>query len=254
MHSLRHLPRAARAIATGPHLAIWMALPATVNASLLALALGYSWGRLASVQPPEGWLGTIGAYAWPIALALALFLAIYLASGLVASPFWDRLTERYEEDLSGHPFDRRGGLWLGDLARSALHTALSFALWLTFQLVLLPLQLLPVVGGLVEITLGFGGTALFAARELLDPALTRRRVRYLDKWRTVWAHKRELFWLGAATVLLCWVPLFNFVFLPVALAAGTSWWVEAERRGIRPGAVRAGGHDLPAAAGAGRYP
>lgn len=158
---------------------------------------------------------------------VAATLAIYLLSGALSSPFWDRMTEQLERFQTGRLPDH-GATWFRALWRSATHTLLSLALWIAFQVVLLPLQLVPGFGSLLATLLGFGGTALFMARELLDPALSRRRYSYRAKWGEVWRHKGELFWLGGAVSLGVLIPFLNFVVVPWGLAAGTLWWLARE--------------------------
>lgn len=224
--------------------------PAVINTALLLIALfaavlfgpgllGLVWSR------PEAqgfwgvclgglWLGTAALVV--LLLTVAGFVCVYGLAGLVLTPFLDYLTERVEASILGPRYDRfRWGLFVRQVGISIAHSLLNLLLYLLVMGPLLLLNLIPVAGQVLFMMASGSATAFFLGREMLDGPLTRDGYTWRGKLKLVWRRRAEAAGLGLATMALLWLPLFNFVCLPVAVTGGTLLYCRLRREGHLPG-------------------
>lgn len=238
MDGARWWPRGLRFLAAHPSIAALALLPALVNAALL---VGWLLSVLWYADDMVSWLwpGDPNVYRSVLAVLLGAVvfglgaLVVYAVAGIVGGPFWDRMSERIEEVVTqaaapSPPYGRVAGLWW-----SGVHTAASIGLWTSVSASFLLFELIPVVGAVVQVVGQIVLTSLFVARELLDPATTRRNLRYREKWALVDRHRETLLGLGGVATLTLMVPLVQFVAAPVGIAAATLWLLDLEAREAR---------------------
>jgi CysZ protein len=75
-------------------------------------------------------------------------------------------------------------------------------------------------------------TALFLSREMMDGPMSRRRYRFRRKLRIVRSQLPLMLGFGMACAGLLWVPLLNFVFMPVSIVGGTLLFLTIESNGF----------------------
>ncbi|MEZ4323518.1 MAG: EI24 domain-containing protein [Myxococcota bacterium] len=146
-----------------------------------------------------------------------------MLSALVCLPIHDALSQRVEalQDTLPPP------LSFGEaLPTSILHSVMSFGLWLVLEAVVAPVQLIPVLGSLLELVLGFGLTAFFLGHQLVDGPMSRRSMAFGEKMAWLRAHLPYVLGLGATGTLLIAVPFVNAFCLPIAIAGGTLLFLE----------------------------
>jgi CysZ protein len=248
-HGLRYPLRGARYLLDHPELWPWVALPALINVGLLLGATAISFVVVPFVistwlTPPEGLLYSVWI-ALVVMLSLAVFgfsaVVLYTASGLVALPFQELLSSRMEDQLLGELVEEATpARVLGDVAMSLRHTLAALAMWVMVMGPLLLLNLFPPIGELLYLGLGGTATAFFLAREMVDSPLSRRRLAFREKLRWLRSDLSSFMGLGAATGLLLWIPLLNFVCLPISVAGGTLMFAELVAAGRYPQDPRRG--------------
>lgn len=239
----------ARLVIGHPGLWGYLLAPAMITATLF-LTVSFSTWHL--IGWGLGWLWTPGPehatwlhvlwYGALFSLRLSVFVvtgvSLYLLSGLIAIPFNDRLSEHVETMALGpydEPFSWR--VLAGDLALSVAHSALSIVLWLLVMAVSMALNLVPVLGQVLSFAVGTGGTAWFLARESMDGALSRRRMGYAHKLAVLRENGAVLLGFGLVASVMLWIPLLNFVLLPMAVAGGTLLYCRLETEGAIPDAA-----------------
>jgi uncharacterized protein involved in cysteine biosynthesis len=97
----------------------------------------------------------------------------------------------------------------------------SIALWFIGQLALLPLQIVPIFGGLAEMTAGFAGSSMVMTREFMDAALSGRGLSLRQQFAFLWTHRFRVITLGGLGTVGLWVPVVNIVVFPSLSAAAT---------------------------------
>jgi len=222
----------------------WILIPVLINCALILSAfMGANWGApvlLDSLWPmPTGGFALTVWHGLVMVVGLVLFVLgvvfLYALSGIVGTPFYDYLSAQVEARVAGgeeEEFDwtqfRR------DVLQSIRHSLLAFALWLSVMLPLVCVGLIPGIGHLLELVLGGLFTSLFLAREMMDGAMSRRRYSFGYKLRVVRSQLPVMIGFGGACAVLLWVPLLNFLFMPVSVVGGTLLFLAIDRRGLLP--------------------
>lgn len=219
----------------------WIVVPVLINIVFILLAfLGATWGSPWLVA--QLWAAPIGGFALTIWHALVMIVGLllfvvgvvvmYAVSGILGTPFYDYLSARVElriaaesEEIVDWP-----QFWR-DVAQSIRHSIMGFGLWILVMMPLFCVGLVPGVGPLIELSVGLVFTALFLAREMMDGAMSRRRFPFRRKLRIVRAHIMVMLGFGLACAAILWVPLLNFVFMPVSMVGGTLLFLMIESSG-----------------------
>jgi CysZ protein len=206
--------------------------PALVTGLMLA---GAFFLAITSAAPVTRWL-LPGLVRWWILFLLArsamlLLLLLLLGalgmmlSALLCLPLHDALSQRVEA-LQGAlpaPLSFREAL-----PSSILHSILGISLWIGAELALTPLQLIPGLGTLLELVLGFAVTAFFLGHQLLDGPMSRRQMSFAEKLTWMRAHLSSVLGLGSMGTLMIAVPFLNAIGLPIAITGGTLLFLELE--------------------------
>ena len=238
----------ARFLAENPSLGIWALIPALVQ---LVLLLGAGWWALVWLP---AWVMTIWApttgvlvhvytgllYTAAVAAWFALSVAIYLASGLFGAPFYDRLSADVEVMVLGQQSEEES--WtvvIQNIGWSMLHSGMALVLWVVCQLVFTLFQMLPVLGGVLELGSGVTVSSLFLARELMDGSMSRRGMSFRQKVETIVAYPALFGGFGAASGAVMWVPIVNTVTMPACVIGATLLVCELEKQGLIPDASTA---------------
>lgn len=226
----------------------WVVVPILLTSLLMALALYTT----LEVSP------RLGQALWPMAqggvsvgrriahqlfdtfLMVAMFgltaVAAWFTGMILASPFYDRLSEAVER-LHDAPPARTTTTWeliVGDVAVGMAHSFANFALYAALSCPLLLLPLIPFVGEVLSPLAGTLLSSWLVAIEVLDFSLARRRYGWWQKLRWLWAHRATMLGLGFGSWVLLLVPLGGFVAMPAAVIAATELFVAMQRADALP--------------------
>ncbi|MFT4623374.1 MAG: CysZ protein [Myxococcota bacterium] len=250
----RYVLTGGRFLRAHPDLAIWALVPAIVQLVLLVLAawvclvwlpawMATGW---APTQPPMVHVYNGLVYTAALAALFAMSIGIYLASGLIGAPFYDRLSADVETLILGP--DAAEADWrevATTIGMSVAHSGLALVLWVVCQLLFTLFNAVPVLGGLVELGSGITVSSLFLARELMDGSLSRRRMGFRHKVRTMLAQPALLGGFGAAAGAVLWIPVVNTLTMPACVIGATLLVCDLERQGLIPAADARAGGDPP---------
>ena len=194
---------------------------------------GWFWAPGPETAPLVALLYTAALWSLRLSIVGGLLVGLYLAAGLVSTPFNDRLSEEIERRIlrtapEGGSSRRQ---FLRALFWSFTHSAVSLAIYLTAMGLLLLLNLLPGVGSAISFVGGVTVSAAFFTREAMDGPMSRRAMGYVEKWRLVARVWPFALGFGAVVSLGMWLPLLNFLILPMSVAGGTALFCHLERAG-----------------------
>ena len=205
-------------------------LPALINAAVFVLLaifmvsyagdiIGWVWSKPTGLIALIFWWAAI-VFASALSLVASYAFTLILA-GIVASPFNDVLSARVErEALAGEMPEPEYGLIWGSLRA----VGSSIVILLSYGIVMLPilvLNLVPVVGQVAASILSTGVSAMFIALEFTDYSLERRGLNLRQKFELLEDNRTFALGFGLGTAALIWVPLLNFLTIPIAVAGGT---------------------------------
>jgi CysZ protein len=236
-------------IALNPARWPYVFMPGLITLTVLMVAVGgsvglFEWLVGSWFEPSPGasgwWSALLWVSRWGLRVLLISVCAVgaYLVAGLIGVPFNDRLSNEIEAEVLGpNDEDVAWAVWFGDLLVSLRHTALGLALWFSCVSVLFLFNLVPGIGSALGTVGSVLVSSLLIARETMDGCMSRRRLGFRHKLRVVWANRWLCFGLGLGAWIGMWVPLMNFVVLPMAVVGGTRLFCWLERVGAVPNAA-----------------
>jgi CysZ protein len=218
--------RALGFIARTPRLLAWSAVSALVTGLTL---VGVAVGAWSLGQRGAEWL--LGGEGWrhvaTVSLGVIFFIALFVAGALtvpnvILAPLQDPISEATEErlgDFTAPPFSLRA------LARGTVeslwHTLLRVAFMVLGLAVLFPLHFIPGVGSVLWLVLSSVWTMFWLAVEHLSGPMARHLRPFREVVHALRRRPALALGFGAALYAMLWVPVLNFLLLPVAVVAGT---------------------------------
>ncbi len=169
--------------------------------------------------------------SWVLSTVAAWFVGLILAS-----PFYDRLSEQVErmhDATPARPVTSPAQI-AGDIAVGVLHSFANFALYMALSCPLACVQGIPFLGEILGVIGGTLMSSWLVAIEVLDFSLARRRYGWWQKLRWLWAHRATMLGLGFGSWILLLVPLGGFVVTPVAVIAATELFIAMQRADALP--------------------
>ena len=227
----------ARFLFRNTRLVPFVIMPALINLVLFGIAAFLLVGNIGGLvdwiwaKPVlEGFWSYILVGLWylmyVVAVVVALLLSyalVLLAGGLVASPFNDVLSERTERILTGvEEMPATGRSFVADILRSAVSSGSIALVYAIIMVPILLLNLIPVAGSAIATVLGGAVSAFFLALEYTDPVLERYDFGVRDKFSMIRERLPLTGSFGLGTSLLLWIPLLNFLCMPIAVIGGTA--------------------------------
>ena len=219
--------RALRLVSATRRLFLFALASGVVTAvSLIAMAIGF-WPLAQDLT--ARWLSGDGFWAKgaQVALTLILYLSLLVVGALTVpnvllAPLGDPISEATEAACGGFeatPFTF-AGLLRGTFV-SASHTLLRLLLMLLGTAALWPISFVPVLGGVVWVVVSWSWSAFWLAVEHLSTPMARHLYPFRIVTRVLRQRMGLALGFGAALVLLLWIPIVNFLLLPLATVAGT---------------------------------
>ncbi len=220
--------RALGLIARTPRLVVLSALAAVLTAATLAGAGLWLWDLTrgwaeALVSKPESAFG-----AAAVGLVHALFfggtfvVTALTAPNLVLAPIQDPLSEATEVRVGGYSppkFALRASLRA--TAESLKHTLFRLGLMLAGFALLSPLNLVPALGSAAWVLSSTAWTMFWLAVEHVSTPASRRLIGFSRVVKALRDRPLLALGFGATLWVLLWVPVLNFLLMPVAVVAGT---------------------------------
>lgn len=238
--------RAAGFLKENKKLVPFVIIPAIINLVLFALSayllisnagelIDWLWEK----PVVDGLLSYLLVALWYVVYVLCLLVAVILSyvsvllvGGILASPFHDILSEQTERILRGvDELSDANESMVGDLLRSVGSSAFISLLYAAVMLPILLLNLIPGLGNIASSVLGACVSAFFVSLDYTDPTLQRHGMRLGEKLRLIWGNLPLTGSFGLGASLLLWVPLMNFVSMPIAVIGGTALAIALEEDG-----------------------
>jgi CysZ protein len=215
-----------------PRLWLLVLVPIVLNALLLAGLFYWGFSYIADVlrhwlASHDAWywqalLWFVRVFFWVVVLVVVYFIFTPLAL-VIAAPFNDALARRVERLHGFGVQDARPAVaaLVGDTFFCLVSEGKRLALVLGVFLLLLPLNLVPVVGNAAYVAAATVWAGWCAALEFTSYAADRRRIGFGDKWAMLDRRRAASFGFGLATVGLLLVPFVNVLMVAVSAVAGT---------------------------------
>ena len=218
-----------------PGIRRYVAVPLIVNVALFALGIWYAAAQFQTLLQwmtahlPE-WLDWLRYLLWPLFVVTVLVVVFYtftLIANLIAAPFNALLAERLEAQLRGAKSERPGGI--GTFFKDVLGTfggelrKLGYlALWM---IPLLILSFIPVLNLAAPFAWAVF-SAWMLSIEYADYPMGNHGMFFADERALMRRHKPLALGFGTGLMLMTFVPVLNFLAMPVGVAGATALWVD----------------------------
>jgi CysZ protein len=212
----------------------YVIIPLLINIALFSLALWfiYIWadnGIAATVEWLPDWLDWLGWLLWLLLAMLLLIVAFYsftLVANFIGAPFNGRLAEKIEQQLIGYAPPSSGQVYTAAGIKNAVISELGKLGYLASRsLPLLILSFIPVIRYLAPaLWVLFGAWML--ALEYLDYPLGNHGILFAEQRRKLQQRPGLALGFGSVIVIMTFIPVVNFLAMPVAVAGATKLWVK----------------------------
>ena len=183
---------------------------------------------------PESWFFRTLWYLLYVFILLAVLLLAYFAffvvQAMLAAPFNDLLSERTELLAYGKRAPSTGiSVLIGGVGRSVTHEVAKLGIYVAMMVPLFVASLvIPVVGNLAYVCLGFYGSAVFFAYDFIDFCMARRQWSFRRKWAFLKQHRALTVGFGSALAGGLLIPVVGLLIPPVAAVGGTLLFCDLE--------------------------
>lgn len=223
-------------LAFKPGIRLYVILPLLVNFLLFASGTVWlaeyfgGWLNDFLTKLPD-WLQFLRGVFWAVfvvAILLTSYYAFTILARLIAAPFNSLLAERVEKELLGYsdvPDESIAKMVVRSIRREIVK--LLYMLPRLFLVILLSaiLFFIPGLNAFIPfIWFLFGAWVL--ALEYLDYNADNHALSYRNTRKLAKQQRSRALGLGGAVALLTSVPIINLFIMPVAVCAGTVWWVD----------------------------
>jgi CysZ protein len=226
-------------LAFRPGIRLYVILPLLVNFLLFASGTVWladyfgDWLNDFLSKLPE-WLQFLRGLFWAVfvvGIMLTAYYAFTVLARLIAAPFNSLLAERVEKELTG-----KSGAIEESIASMVVRSIrrelvkLLYMLPRLFAVLLLSAVLffIPGLNALIPL-LWFLFGAWILCLEYLDYNSDNHGLSYRQTKTMAQQQRQRALGLGGAIALLTSFPLVNLVIMPVAVCAGTAWWVSSQK-------------------------
>jgi CysZ protein len=177
----------------------------------------------------------VGSFFLAVVLFLAALILAFLFSQLLSAPIYTRMAAETRHLYTGIPVQPMGGMY-ADVVLPILSQAQKIALYLVPQIPLLLLNLIPVVGSILYLSVNAIFTMFWIALDYFDypldtesnPLTIRDRIRYIVE------HLPMTSGFSAMMLLILSIPLVNLLILPVGVIGATLLYCDVKKAESSP--------------------
>lgn len=153
-------------------------------------------------------------------------------ANIIASPFYGFLAERVEILLRGKSLDIQDDGLVGivkDIPRIISREMRKLGFYLPRLILCFIISVIPVVNIIAPICWLLLGAWMYSI-QYLDYAYDNHKISFAAMRKDLWQHRLGTFTFGAIVSVLMMLPFFNIFLPPIAVCAGTKFYVEASKR------------------------
>jgi len=217
---------------TQPGIRIYVLIPLLINTILFASVIAYGSNLLSDFLDSwsTGWWEWVKWILWPLFVMISLaviFFCFSIVANLIAAPFNGFLAEAVESKLSNPLLTDTSNIKAipGEIIRAMKSESRKFLYFIIRAIPLLLLFIIPIA----QVAAPFLWV-LFAswmlALEYIDYPMGNHGIVFPEQRKIMTIKKKQTFGFGLGIMLLTFIPVINFVAMPVAVAGASKMWVE----------------------------
>ena len=215
-----------------PGIRVYVLIPLLINTILFASVIAYGSNLLSDFLDSwsTGWWEWIKWILWPLFVLISLaviFFCFSIVANLIAAPFNGLLAEAVESKLSNTMLTDTGSIKAipEEIIKAMKSESRKFLYFIIRAIPLLLLFIIPIL----QVAAPFLWV-LFAswmlALEYIDYPMGNHGIVFPEQRKIMTIKKKQTFGFGLGIMLLTFIPVINFVAMPVAVAGASKMWVE----------------------------
>lgn len=215
-----------------PGIRLYVVIPFLINALLFASAIAYGSNILSDFinNWSSGWWEWIRWLLWPLFVIISLaiiFFCFTIIANLIAAPFNGFLAEAVERKLSNTAMTDTGGLKAipEEIIKAVKSESRKFIYFIIRAIPLLLLFFIPVAQVAAPfLWILFGSWML--TLEYMDYPMGNHGIVFQEQRKIMITKKKRTFGFGLGVMLITFIPVINFIAMPVAVAGASKMWVD----------------------------
>ena len=216
-----------------PGIRMYVIIPLLINTLLFTGAIIYGASQLEGLInwliSQWEWIEWIKWLLWPLFVIIALIIVFFtfsLVANLIGAPFNGFLAEAVEKFLTGQDVHQASEISLLQEIRGAFKSELQKFLYFIIRAIpLLILFIVPMVNFVAPI-IWFLFSAWMLVIEYMDYPMGNHQILFADQRKKLSENKQLAFGFGLGVMVLTFIPVINFLVMPVAVAGATRMLVE----------------------------
>ena len=215
-----------------PGIRIYVLIPLLINTILFASVIAYGSHLLSDFTDSwsTGWWQWTKWILWPLFVMISLaviFFCFSIVANLIAAPFNGFLAEAVESKLSNTLLTDAGGIKAipGEIIKAMKSESRKFLYFIIRAIPLLLLFFIP-IGQVAAPFLWVLFGSWMLALEYIDYPMGNHGIVFPEQRKIMTIKKKQTFGFGLGIMLLTFIPVINFVAMPVAVAGASKLWVE----------------------------
>ena len=215
-----------------PGIRIYVLIPLLINTILFASVIAYGSHLLSDFIDSwsTDWWQWTKWILWPLFVMISLaviFFCFSIVANLIAAPFNGFLAEAVESKLSNTLLTDVGGIKAipGEIIKAMKSESRKFLYFTIRAIPLLLLFFIP-IGQVAAPFLWVLFGSWMLALEYIDYPMGNHGIVFPEQRKIMTIKKKQTFGFGLGIMLLTFIPVINFVAMPVAVAGASKLWVE----------------------------
>lgn len=180
------------------------------------------------------WLSWINYLITALAIFMVLLIYYFIfttLAGFIAAPFNGLLAEKVELLLTGQAANSDGVIdFIKDLPRMLKREWQKLWYSLPRMIILFILSFVPLIGQTCIPILFFLFTAWMLAIQYCDYPFDNHKISFLSMKQQLAQHRMLNLTFGSLVASCTFIPLLNFIIMPVAICGATAMWVDKYRQ------------------------
>ncbi len=222
-----------------PGIRIYVLIPLLINTILFASVIAYGSNLLSDFLDSwsAAWWEWIKWILWPLFVMISLaviFFCFSIVANLIAAPFNGFLAEAVESKLSNTVLTDTGSIKAipGEIIKAMKSESRKFLYFIIRAIPLLLLFIIPIAQVAAPFLWVLFGSWMLAL-EYIDYPMGNHGIVFPEQRKIMTIEKKQTFGFGLGIMLLTFIPVINFVAMPVAVAGASKLWVEK----LKPGQI-----------------
>lgn len=182
-----------------------------------------------------GWLSGILFFLSILFILLVFYFSFITLSGFIAAPFNGLLAEKVEKMLTGEDLNATSSIdFIRDIPRMLGREWQKLLYSLPRYLGLFLFGFMPIIGQSVVPVLAFIFSGWMMAIQYCDYPFDNHKISFQTMKFKLQQRRWQNLSFGTLVTLCTFIPLVNFVVIPVAVCGATAMWVATYRQEFKP--------------------